>query len=154
MLARPTRVLFAASLLVLGTTACASAGSTSRRAPSNTSPIMPLTPTSRVIDGERISRSGAQSALDAIRTLIPNHRLSPSASATMPWLNTRAMSRETPRVLVDGHMVGDVESLRMIPAHEVVAIHVLSPSDAMIRFGPLYDGGAIVIQTRASLRRL
>ncbi|MGQ0715439.1 MAG: hypothetical protein ACT4PJ_17205 [Gemmatimonadaceae bacterium] len=51
-------------------------------------------------------------------------------------------------------MVGDVESLRMIPAHDVLAIHVLSAADAMMRFGPLYEGGAIVIQTRAALRRL
>lgn len=152
MLARPIR--FVLPVLAVVMTACASAGTGSGRARPTTASIAPLSPTSRVIDSERIARSGVQNALDAIRTLIPSSRMSPVASATMPWLNSRAMGRGTLRVLVDGHLIGDVESLRMIPAHEVLAIHVLSAADATIRFGPQYDGGAIVVQTRASLRRL
>ena len=152
MLARPIR--FILPLLAVVTTACASAGSGSGHARPATASIAPLAPTSRVIDGERIARSGVQTALDAIRTLIPNSRVSPAAPATMPWLNSRAMGRGTPRVLVDGHLIGDVESLRLIPAHEVLAIHVLSAADATIRFGPQYDGGAIVVQTRAGLRQM
>jgi hypothetical protein len=152
MLARPSR--FVLPLAAVVAMACASAGSGSGRAPSSTARIAPLSPTSRVIDGERIARSGVQTALDAVRTLIPSARMSPVPPATMPWLNSRVTGRGTPRVLVDGHLIGDVESLRMIPAHEVLAIHVLSAADATIRFGPQYDGGAIVVQTRAALRRL
>lgn len=152
MLARPIR--FALPLVAVILTACASAGSGSGRTPSPTARIAPLSPTSRVIDGDRIARSGVQTALDAVRTLVPSARMSPVAPATMPWLNSRALDRGTPRVLVDGHFIGDVEALRMIPAHEVLAIHVLSAADATIRFGPQYDGGAIVVQTRAALRRL
>ena len=151
MLARPIR--FVLLLIAVVATACAS-GSRSGRTPAATASIAPLSPTARVIDGERIARSGVQNALDAVRTLIPSARMGPVASATMPWLNSRAMGRGTPRVLVDGHLIGDVESLRMIPAEEVLAIHVLSAADASIRFGPQYDGGAIVVQTRAALRRL
>ncbi|MDQ4079980.1 MAG: TonB-dependent receptor plug domain-containing protein [Gemmatimonadota bacterium] len=152
MLARPIRFVLPALAVVA--TACASARSGSGHTSSTTASIAPLSPTARVIDGERIARSGVQNALDAVRTLVPRARLSPMATATMPWLNSRATGRGTPHVLVDGHLIGDVESLRMIPAHEVLAIHVLSAADATIRFGPQYDGGAIVVQTRASLRRL
>jgi hypothetical protein len=152
MLARPIR--FGLPLLAAVATACASGGTPSGRASSAAASIAPLSPTSRVIDGERIARSGAQTALDAVRTLVPSSRLSPTASATTPWLNSRAMGRGTPRVLVDGHLIGDVESLRMIPAHEVLAIHILSAADASIRFGPQYDSGVIVVQTRAALRRM
>jgi hypothetical protein len=152
MLARPIR--FVLPVLAVVMTACASAGSGSGRARPTTASIAPLSPTSRVIDGERIARSGVQTALDAIRTLIPSSRIGAVAPATMPWLNLRATGRGTLRVLVDGHSIGDVESLRMIPAHEVLAIHVLSAADATIRFGPQFDGGAIVVQTRAALRRL
>ena len=152
MLARPIR--FVLPLAAVVATACASGGSGSGRTSPVTASIAPLSPTARVIDGERIARSGVQTALDAIRTFIPSSRMSPVAPATMPWLNLRATGRGTLRVLVDGHLIGDVESLRMIPAHEVLAIHVLSAADATIRFGPQYDGGAIVVQTRAALRRL
>ena len=152
MPARPIRFVLPLAAAVV--TACASAGSGSGRAPSTTASISPLSPTSRVIDGERIARSGVQNALDAIRTLIPTARMNPVASATLPGLNSRVTGRGTLRVLVDGHVIGDVESLRMIPANEVLAIHVLSAADATIRFGSQYDGGAIVVQTRASLRRL
>jgi hypothetical protein len=55
-------------------------------------------------------------------------------------------------VLVDGHPVGDLESLRMVPAGDIIAIHVLSAPDAMIRFGPGFNGGVIVVQTLGSLR--
>ncbi len=150
MLARPIRSVL--PLLAVVATACASAGSASSRAPSNTARITPLTPTSRMIDRERIARAGVHTALDAIRMLVPNAHLSPTA--TVPWLNTRALERGMPRVLVDGHWIGDVESLRIIPARDVLAIHILSATDASIRFGPHYEGGAIVVQTVASLRRL
>jgi hypothetical protein len=42
----------------------------------------------------------------------------------------------------------------MIPARDLLAIHVLSAPDASIRFGPSFNGGAIVLQTRSSLRPL
>ena len=113
-----------------------------------------LTPTSRVFDAERIARSGSQTALDAVRAFVPNHRLTDMGPVTALGERTRSMSRGTVRIIVDRHPITDVEELRMIPAREIIAIHMLSATDATTHFGPSYHGGAIVIQTRASLRQL
>jgi hypothetical protein len=113
-----------------------------------------LTPTSRVIDAARIARSGSQTALDAVRAFVPHRRLRDTGPVTALGARAESMARGTLRVIVDRHPITDVEELRMIPAREVIAIHVLSAPDAMTLFGPSYDGGAIVIQTRASLRPL
>ena len=64
------------------------------------------------------------------------------------------MSRGVPRVMVDGHQIADVESLRMVRAADILAIHVLSAADATIRYGPSFSNGVIVVQTQALLRRL
>lgn len=152
MLTRALR--FVLPLVAVVAAACASAGSSSGRAPSSAARIAPLSPTGRVISAERIAHSGVQNALDAVRTLVPTFRLRATASATTPWLNTGVLGRGTPRVLIDGHPIADLEQLGTIPAREVLAIHLLSAADATIRFGPMYDGGAIVVQTQASLRRM
>lgn len=150
MPARSTRVLVVPPLLVMAALACTSTGATSSVTPPR-STIMPLTPTSRLIGAERIARSGVATALDAIRVLVPNGRFAVSSSP-MARPGMSSMSRAVRQVLVDGHAIGDLESLRLIPAREVLAIHLLSGADASIRFGPHFDGGAIVIETIASLR--
>jgi outer membrane receptor for Fe3+-dicitrate len=152
MLARIDRVLCVGALATVGVLACAPATSSSLRDSRHTGSVLPLTPTSRVIDADRIQRSGSQSALDAIRALVPGYRALESRPVGTSWPGTSSMSRGSLRVIVDGHPVSDVESLRMIPARDVLAIHVLSAPDATIRFGPSFAGGAIVIQTLGFLR--
>lgn len=156
MLARIHRVLCAGALLTVGVMACAPATSTSTsaavRPARNMGPVLPLTPTSRMIDADRIHRSGSHSALDAIRALVPGYRSLESRPLGTEWIGVTAASRGAVRVLVDGHPVGDVESLRMVPARDIIAIHVLSAPDATIRFGPSFNAGAIVVQTVGSLR--
>lgn len=158
MLARIHRVLCAGALITVGVMACAPATSTSTstapRPARNIGPALPLTPTSRVIDAERIHRSGSHSALDAIRALVPGYRSIETRPLGMDWIGVTAASRGSPRVLVDGHAIGDLETLRMVPARDIIAIHVLSAPDATIRFGPSFNGGAIVVQTVGSLRPL
>lgn len=158
MLARIHRVLCAGALLTVGVIACAPATSTStassRRPSRNVGPIPPLTPTSRVIDANRIQRSGSRSALDAIRAFVPGYRSLESRAVGTEWSSVAPAPGGSLRVLVDGHPVGDLESLRMVPARDIIAIHVLSAPDAMIRFGPRFNGGAIVVQTLGSLRPL
>jgi hypothetical protein len=151
MLARIHRVLCAAALATASATACAPASSSSFREPLYAS-ATPLTPTSRVIDATRIARSGSHSALDAVRAFVPNHRLMEVGPVPAPWDAVSSTPRGMLRVLVDGHPIADLESLRMIPAREIIAIHVLSAPDATVRFGSSYHGGAIVIQTRGSFR--
>jgi hypothetical protein len=154
MLARTHRVLCAAALATIGATACAPVSANSGRESRYASSAPPLSPTSRVIDAARIARSGSQSALDAVRAFVPIHRLTDVGPVTAPWDASSTLSRGILRVVVDGHPIADLESLRMIPAREIVAIHVLSAPDATIHFGSSYHGGAVVIQTHASLRRL
>jgi hypothetical protein len=147
MLARPHRSLRAAVLATIGALACAPASSPSYREASRRAPVPSMTAGSRVIDAERIARSGSQTALDAVRAFVPMHRLRDMGSPTPLGVSSSAFSRGTMRVILDGHPVADLESLRAIRASEVIAIHVLSGSDATIRFGPGYDGGAVVLQT-------
>jgi hypothetical protein len=159
MLARTHRVLCAGALITVGALACAPAttstsNSTSLRPARHVGSTLPLTPTSRVIDADRIQRSGSHSALDAIRALVPGYRSLDSQPAGSDWIGLPGAARGSLRVLVDGHPIGDLESLRMVPARDIIAIHVLSAPDAMIRFGPGFHGGVIVVQTLASLRPL
>jgi hypothetical protein len=146
MLALASRVLCAGALLGLGVIACAPATSGARQESRYVGAVAPLTPTARVIDANRIQRSGSNSALDAIRALVPGYRSIDTSPGTAS-LGSTILSRGRLRVLVDGHPIADVESLRMIPARDVIAIHVLSAPDATVRFGPSFSGGAIVIQT-------
>lgn len=152
MLARLDRSVRAAVLVTLAALACAPATSSSYREASPTAHIPSMTAGSRVIDAERIARSGSQTALDAVRAFVPRHRLSEGGWFMAPGAGAAALSRGTMRVLLDGYAVLDLESLRAIPASQIVAIHVLNASDATIRFGPSFEGGAIVLQTWSSLR--
>ena len=153
MLARIHRVLGLGTLATLGIIACAPATSSTRQG-RHAAPALPLTATSRVIDAERIQRSGSQSALDAIRALVPGYRSVDTSPMGSGWAGVVGTPRGQLRVILDGHLISDAESLRMIPAADVLAIHVLSAPDATIRFGPSFTTGAIVIQTLATLRRL
>jgi hypothetical protein len=153
MPARPHRSPRAAVLATIGALACAPASSPSYREASHTAPIPSMTAGSRVINAERIARSGSQTALDAVRAFVPRHRLQEIGFLDPPiGVSSSALSRGTMRIILDGQPVADLELLRAIPASQVLAIHVLSGSDAAIRFGPSYDGGAIVLQTWLSLR--
>lgn len=154
MLARIHRVLGVGMLATLGLIACAPATSNSMSEGRHAAPAFPLTATSRLIDAERIQRSGSQTALDAIQALVPGYRSIDTSPIGGGWVGAMGMPRGQLRVILDGHPVLDAVSLRMIPATDVLAIHVLSAPDAIIHFGPSFSGGAIVIQTLATLRRL
>ena len=153
MLALASRVLCVGALATVGAVACAPATAGSMNESRYAGGVMPLTATSRVIDAERIQRSGSQSALDAIRALVPGYRSIDTRPIGAGWTGLYEPSRGYPRVLLDGHLVSDSESLRMVSARDVLAIHVLSAPDATMRFGPGYTNGAILIQTMATLRR-
>jgi hypothetical protein len=53
------------------------------------------------------------------------------------------------RVLVDGVPRGELDALRQVPVLAIEEISYLSATDASIRFGTGYDGGAILVKTRA-----
>jgi hypothetical protein len=141
-----------ALVATVGVLACAPVTSSSYRNAAHTSPVPSLTAASRVIDAERIARSGSRTALDAVRAFVPRNRLREGGSVSPIEVSSGALSRGTMRVVLDGHALIDLELLRSIPAQEIIAIHVLSGSDAILRFGPSYEGGALVLETRLSLR--
>lgn len=154
MLALASRAVCVGTLSVVSILACAPATSSSVHESRYVRAVSPLTATSRVIDGERIERSGSNTALDAIRALVPGYRAIDTRPLGAGWFGTATGARPALRVLVDGHPIGDIETLRMIRARDLVAIHVLSAADATIRYGADYGGGAIVLQTRSWLRPL
>jgi TonB-dependent receptor-like protein len=154
MLALTSRALCVGTLATTALIACAPATSSALRESRYPSAAVPLTPTSRVIDAERIRRSGSTSALDAIRALVPGFRSIDTSPLSSSWPGTDLMARGMPRVMLDGSMIVDVELLRMVRATDILAIHVLSAPDATIRYGSSFSSGAIVVQTQASLRRL
>lgn len=141
-----------AILATISALACAPASSSSYRDAGHTSPVQSMTTTSRVIDAGRIARSGSNTALDAVRAFVPRHRLDAIAEGTAVRSPSTAPPRRT-GIVLDGHPVAELDALRAIPAPQVVAIHILSASDAISRFGPDYSGGAIVVQTWAWMRR-
>ena len=152
MLALASRALCVGTLATVGVIACAPATSSSVHESRYANSVYPLTATSRVIDSDRIERSGSTTALDAIRALVPGYRGIDTRPLGSGWVGAGSGSRAGLRVLIDGHPIADVESLRMIRARDLLAIHVLSAPDATIRFGSDYGGGAIVLQTRNALR--
>lgn len=155
MLARSFRSRgVAAALATLALAACASTASPLSQEHVALSRVPPLTPASRVIDAERIRRSGALTAWDAVRLLVPPHRLAAARGAFSRMFSAPGMERlETSvRLIIDGHQIVEMDALRAIPAEDIVAIHVLTASEAATYFGTGGGGGAIALQTRFSLR--
>ncbi|MDH3222242.1 MAG: hypothetical protein OEO23_00890 [Gemmatimonadota bacterium] len=121
------RVMLYGAVLVLQLAGCASSGE-SRRG-------------SGAITAEELAAVSTSDCLEAVRTLRPQ------------WLRSRAAPtprdpNPTPRVVVDGNARGGLEELSLIPASDVASIDYMSASDATIRFGTGFPGGAIVVRTR------
>jgi hypothetical protein len=153
MLARSFRSHGAAALVTLAMAACASTAGPGSEDYVTVSRVRSLTATSRVYDAERIRRTGAQTAWDAVRLLIPSYRLQPARGSSLQMLGVRdARQFESPiQLIIDGHQIRDLDALHAIPAGELIAIHLLSATEAGIYFGPATGVGAIVIQTKTSM---
>jgi hypothetical protein len=154
MLARSFRSRGVAALATLAMAACASTASPRSQEYVARSRLPYLTPASRVLDAERIRRSGAHTAWDAIRLLAPRYRLQSARITSLRMSGAPDVRRIESSIglVIDGHQIRDLDALHGIPAQEVVAIHLLSATEAATYFGPGSSGGAIVVQTRTSLR--
>jgi hypothetical protein len=141
------------ALTTLAMAACASAASLPSPARASVARVPPLTPTSRVLDAERIRRSGAHTAWDAIRLLLPSYRFQSAYASSLRMLNApNARDLESSlQLVIDGHQIRDLYALQSIPAREIIAIHVLSATETAVYFGS-GSSGAIVVQTRTGLR--
>jgi hypothetical protein len=152
MLARTFRPRGAvAALAALAMTACAS--TVSARSEANfASTRLSLIPSSRVFDAERIRRSGALTAWDAVRLLAPRYRLEAARGSAMLRRAPTMNGYESVRLILDGHPVMDFDPLRAIPAQDVVSIHLLNATEAATYFAGQGDRSAIVVQTKYSVR--
>ena len=112
--------------LAVGLAACSSGGGGSsgpRRDPN-------------LITAEEMAEFSTLSALDVIRRLRPR------------WLQGRGQSR--PQVIQDGARLGDPQNaLRSVSVSDIESLRYLSASDATMRYGTNYPGGAIEVTSRA-----
>ena len=135
MTGRGVRVAVLAVILG-GAAACASSAPGARRA----------APTGRqadLITAEEIAGTSAANAYLAVETLRPT------------FLRARSQSLSEahfPIVYINGQRWGDLESLRNVPASEVVSIRRLNAADAQSRYGMDHMGGALDVVTRRGNR--
>ena len=116
---------------VLGLAACASGGSGGQPRAARPNPD--------VITAEEVAAAHVQSAYDAVSQLRPSF-LATQGGTT----RTHAV-----QVVVDGVPQGGAGALRNIQAGEVVEIRRMYASEATMRWGTGYTGGAIVVRTVA-----
>ncbi|MDE2805213.1 MAG: TonB-dependent receptor plug domain-containing protein [Gemmatimonadota bacterium] len=94
-----------------------------------------------LITAEELSEYATLSALDVIRRLRPR------------WLTGRGQGSggmNRPQVIQDGARLGDPENaLRSIAVSDIESLRYLNASDATMRYGTNYPGGAIVVTSRA-----
>ena len=94
-----------------------------------------------LITAEELSEYATLSALDVVRRLRPR------------WLTGRGQGTggmNRPQVMQDGARLGDPENaLRAISVSDVESIRYLNASDATMRYGTNFPGGAIIVTSRA-----
>ena len=121
---RITLTLVVAFGLATAFAACSSGGGSSgpRRDPN-------------LITTEELAEYTTLSALDVIRRLRPR------------WLQSRGQT--SAQVIQDGARLGDPQNaLRSMPVSDIAEMRFLSASDATMRYGTNYPGGAIEITSR------
>ena len=116
-------LVFVLTAISAGLTACASGSGSSgpRRDPN-------------MITAEELAEYSNYNALDIIRRIRPN------------WLRTRGTAG--PQVIMDGARMGETEALNTISANDIESMRLLSATDATMRFGTNFTGGAIEVISR------
>lgn len=127
-----TRLLvLAAFALVTGLAGCASTGGSgggsgggTRRDPNR-------------ITAEELADYTTLSAVDVVRRLRPR------------WLQGRG-GQNMPQLILDGARMGDAQSaLRSLSVSDIQEMQYLNSSDATMRFGTNFPGGAIIVTSRS-----
>lgn len=86
------------------------------------------------ISAEELAPYTSFNAMDAVRRLRPN------------WLTSRGTGG--PRIVVDGSPRGSVDVLSSLSVSDIQSMQMLNASDATMRYGTNYTGGAIVVISR------
>ncbi len=94
-----------------------------------------------LITAEELAEFTTLTAIDLVRRLRPR------------WLTGRGAGTggaNTPQLILDGSRMGDATSeLRSISVSDISELRYLSASDATMRYGTNYPGGAIVVTSRS-----
>ena len=128
-----TRLILAAAMVVAAA-ACSSTQSAGGPGLRNSNVLM--------VDEIEASRAPGWTAHDLITSLRPQFLRSRGVSSL------RSTAPTTAAVYVDGMRFGEIESLRSLPALQILRIEYINASDATTRFGTDHVGGAILITTK------
>ena len=110
-----------------GLAACASGGGSGSSGPRRDP---------NLITAEELAEHSTLNAMDVVRRLRPR------------WLTGRGPSAQ-PQLILDGTRMGDARSeLQSISVADVSEMRYLNASDATMRFGTNFPGGAIVVTRR------
>jgi outer membrane cobalamin receptor len=105
-----------------------------------------------LITEERIARSGALNAWEALKRLAPQFRYGEKRDGRPTSLERRGRSSilldDAPRVFVDGTDVADFRSLTQIPASTILLIEILGAIEGTTYYGSNAVSGVILIRTK------
>jgi len=105
-----------------------------------------------LITEERIARSGALNAWEALKRLAPQFRYGEKRDGRPTSLERRGRSSilldDAPRVFVDGADVVDFRSLTQIPASTILSIEILGGIEGTTYYGSNAVSGVILIRTK------
>ena len=130
---RPSALLlFLCLCLTLGGAACATGGSGGDDGPRRNA---------NRITADELAEFGTYNALEAIRRLRPR------------WLQPRgstAGGANLPVAILDGARLGDPQALSTVNVADIESMQFLNASDATMRYGTNFPGGAIEVKSRAN----
>jgi hypothetical protein len=119
--------------------ACATIPDQPSRWPQDGSVLQASTVSSKsIVHSRELATTPARSLYDALRRVRPE------------FLWRRHPTPMSPEgfyagVIVDGTPMGDVLSLQTLPATHVREVRYVTARDAMLRYGPGYEGGAVLV---------
>ncbi len=123
------RLLFA-SLLLVGSVACASA-------PANGISNM------QIITQQEIERTTAKNAYEVVRKLRPNYLVS-RGEITI----NAPQNRVTPNVYLNGQLLGSVETLTSIPVSSIEEIRLYHAGEVPVQWEQNNPNGLIAVKTK------
>ena len=127
-----------AATVMLVATACASSGTTSGAASSQSS--------RELITEAELPTSGTETAYDAILRLRPDFlRVRPAQSYNLQPDAGASGAAPAPALIVKGQRAGELSDLRQIAATSLTSVRYYSIEQAKRKFGMQYAGGAIEI---------
>ena len=89
-------------------------------------------------------------AADLVRTLRPGMLIPRDASAVNAVSARRWADERAVHVYVDGVLLGGIDVLDRVPAHAVLHVRHLTPTEAMTHFGSGNSSGVIAVTTYAN----